>query len=864
MVARAAASRWGVVKRPAAALAVVGLLAGLLATSGSPGISTTATADEAGAGPWSATKTLERVFRDPETGEDRVVDSRRVTVRVSKTQSLRGRERIRVSWDGARPSAARAASPFGEEGLAQEYPVVILQCRGVDDPSVPAERRLSPETCWTSTRAQRSQSVVNRTAVWRHDLFATEQDRAQKSGPDPFPAAACDDIESFSSRVVPFRAASGRIHLSCTAETMAPEAAVGAAFPPAEQAAFTDLDGRGETQFEVRSAVENESLGCSHEVDCTLVVIPIMGISCLDADAECRKRGRFVVGSSNFAKDGIDASVGPAYWWSESNWRHRFSVPLDFGLPPDACDVLDTRPPVGFYGSELMSQAALQWSPSFCLRKDRFKFQHNRMPDEQAFALMEKGEGVAALVSGQREAETDEPVGYAPTAVTGFGVGYVIDRPDNAGEYTSLRLNARLLAKLLTQSYPASPLGQQRPGLESNPVSMNVDPEFIALNPGLDRNTRESMATVISLSEASDVLTTLTDYLDSDPDARAFIEGKPDPWGMKVNPAYRDIDLPRDEWPLLDTYVPTTTNECLLQNPAPYLSKVAAPTTSLRKIAEAVLDGWPNVQTKCERATFTDPWKVGRVDRQGVGTRMVLGIVSLGDAARFGLRTAALQTSKGTFVTPTDTAILNALKLGKQSESSGVFAWTQQQVRRAGNAYPGAQVVYTAARLRGMSKSDAALVAQFIRVGVTEAQERGPGNGQLPGGYVPLARTGATARYHSVALRVADLIEKQAGLPGGGSTKPTPGPGPGTGSTGDGPTGGGDLPAAVPPGEEPSPTGPDPVAPPAVEATAQVVATVPVSSSLAGGLLPMLLVLVGAAAVASVGLQIGFRFRRTT
>ena len=28
-------------------------------------------------------------------------------------------------------------------------------------------------------------------------------------------------------------------------------------------------------------------------------------------------------------------------WWAPSNWRNRFSIPITFGLPPDACTVLD-------------------------------------------------------------------------------------------------------------------------------------------------------------------------------------------------------------------------------------------------------------------------------------------------------------------------------------------------------------------------------------------------------------------------------------------------------------------------------------------------------------------------------------------
>ncbi len=36
-----------------------------------------------------------------------------------------------------------------------------------------------------------------------------------------------------------------------------------------------------------------------------------------------------------------------------------------------------------------------------------------------------------------------------------------------------------------------------------NPVSLNLDPEFQQLNPGLDSIGREAAATVLSLSESS-------------------------------------------------------------------------------------------------------------------------------------------------------------------------------------------------------------------------------------------------------------------------------------------------------------------------------------------------------------------------
>ncbi len=712
----------------------------------------------------TVTKKVDRTFE--EDGQTLTVDERDVKVTVDHTTNLRGRERVRITWEGAHPSGGRAANPFGASGLRQEYPVVILQCRGRDDAKLPAAQRISPETCWTTTAQQRFRSGPERQAIWRRDPHAAPGDAEQKSGLAPEAFADCDDVPEFSAHAVPFVAASGKVYPSCSADTMAPEAAVDAALPAAEQAAFTDTDGRGAASFEVRTATENESLGCSDTVACSIVVIPIQGVSCVEGDTECRRTGRFAPGSSNFAGEGVDDAVSASYWWAGSNWRNRITIPVTFGTAPNVCDVLDSRAPTAFYGSELMSQAALQWAPAYCLSKQRFKFQHNRMSDEAAFALVEKGGAPAALVSGRREQDSTEPVAYAPTAVTGFAVSYVIDRPENAGEQAQLRLTPRLLAKLLTQSYTGSAYGAQHPGMAANPKSINQDPEFRALNPGLDTTAREAAATLLSLSESSDVISSLTSYLASDADAKAFIAGKTDPWGMVVNPSYRRIALPVSEWPLLDTFVPTYDLDCQQQLSTPYFTQLAAPVSSLRTIAEAVLDGWPNVQTKCDRASSSDPYKFGRADRQGVGSRFMLGIVSLGDAVRLDLKTASLRTASNRWVAPDEKSLAAAISVAKPERSAtGAFAITQAALAKKPAAYPGTMIVYTTARTSGLPRADAKHVAQFIRVATTEGQRPGSANGTLPGGYLPIRDSGVTKPLFRAAQHSADLIETQAEEP---------------------------------------------------------------------------------------------------
>lgn len=795
---------------------------------------------------FSETRTIQRTFVNAD-GTTYSFPARTMTVTADQTSDLRGRQRILIQWSGAQPSGGRGVNPFGENGLNQEYPVVVLQCRGVDDPEAPEAKQVRPETCWTTSVAQRSQVARSEgDAIWTVDALADEADRGRLSGLDPFPTQKCPaaDVEGYFTHLTPFVAANGTTYPACSTDTMPPEAAVGAAFPAAEVAAFTGQDGRGEVQFEVRSDVENESLGCNHTTACTIEVIPILGLSCqapLDpvalVDNTCRKGGRFLPGSSNFAGEGVDAAVGPALWWSESNWANRFSIPITFGLPPDTCDILDSRAPTGFYGTELLAQAALQWAPAYCLREDRFKFQHNQMSDEAGFNLMESGEAAAAEVSSEHEQRGTDPVAYAPTAVTGFGIGYVADKPDNAGEVTDLRLNARLVAKLLTQSYLGSDLGRAHPGMGSNPLSLLVDPEFIELNPGLSRTSQEAAATLLSLSNSSDVIEQLTDWIAHDEEAMAFVDGKPDDWGMKVNPAYEGLELPRSEIPLLDEYVPQTENTCRQQNPGVYFNQLAAPVTTMRKIAEAVLDGWPNVQTRCDFDTATGMFKLGRIDRQNVGSRFMLGLVSLGDAERYGLRLASLEASPGDFVAPTDPSLAAAVDLMEQEQPRLPFVLDQAAVRRSAKAYPGTMVVYTAAKTGNLDQESAEKVAQFIRISTTEGQRPGSGNGQLPAGFLPITRTGVTAPLFASAQQVAAAVQAQAD-----TGKPDAGP------SGDGPGGsggvstGGSVPDSPVEAAEPEADVPS-ASPSAVVEAVDMPPTQAISSRAARGLLPSLLLI---------------------
>ena len=792
------------------------------------------------------------------------------TVHADKTRDLRGRERISISWSGAVPSAGRAGNPYGENGLNQEYPVVVLQCRGTDDPSLPAPKRISPETCWTSTFYQRSMVKLDPAsgdALWTKDP-APGADVSPQGGMADYPSAdTCPDANNvdpttgavtYLTHLTPFVSATGKVYPACDATHMPPEAAAGSAFPPAEVAAFTSADGTGHVNFEVRSDVENESLGCNHTTACSIVVIPIMGQSCVVpsgspdlTDSHCKLAGQRAPGSTNFTNEGVDLAVSPRLWWTPSNWANRVSLPITFGLPPDTCDLLDPRAPTGFYGSELLAQASLQWSPAYCLNKKRFKYQHNQMPDAAGFQLMQNGDAPAAEVSSLHDAGAGDPVAYAPTAITGFSVGYIIDKPIKdpdtgapleGGEYTNLRLTPRLLAKLLTESYTGTALGEGHPGMADNPRSINADPDFTRLNPGLSNTSIEAAATVLSLSESSDVIEQLTEYIANDKEAMDFVSGKPDPWGMRVNPSYKKLQLPTPEWPLLDTYVPPTPNDpCRNANPGVYLSLLAAPVTKLLTVAQALIDAWPNDQTRCDTDLATHTFKTGRVaERQNYGSRFMLGIVSLGDAARYGLRSAALETRSGTFVAPTLDTLGKAVGLMTQASPLEPFTLDQGDIAKSGAAYPGTMVVYTAARTQHLDQADADKVAQFIRISTTEGQQPGSGNGELPDGFLPIRDSGVTRKLYVAAQASAKAIEAQY-VPPTQTPTPTPTASPTTPSGASTPDPVAPLPTDGPagpvPSSAPSSSGPAPIA----DATAPVVATQAVTSPMGNWVLPILL-----------------------
>jgi hypothetical protein len=841
----------------------------LLSSSGVPPLRPNAALASTATSAQTQTKTVVREHLNSD-GTNGTPVSRTVTVSVSATTELRDRQGLTISWSGAHPTGGAPPDPNTGNAAYLEYPMVILQCRGTT-------ATVDPTTCWAPAAQERFQQDNSQAfPPWRLDRYASAAQRAQFVLPHPWPAKctngpadphATGGSNIQSERWLPFAAPGGKV-FDGTPDVInlcggyPPEASGDAstlALPDNTTFAPTQSDGKGSTRFDVRDAQDNASLGCSDKVTCSLVVIPIMGISCdlgmagadqsgLDA---CQQTGYY--DGSQTGSGSLQSTSQPAVsgqlWWSSSNWRNRITFPLTFAPPASACDILGGKQPVYIQGSELMTQAATQWSTQFCLNPNYRPFTHVQTPEPQARNGLAAAEGAnllslpgsvqAAFTSAAPGSSYSLPTVHAPVAATGFAVVFAIDDAQKH-VMTDLKLTPRLLAKLLTESYPAENFIQgptfdanhkdiSYQALQKNPLNITQDPEFIGLNPGVPKITSgarsEAASTLMSLASSSDVISALTAYINADPEARAWLNGKPDPWGMVVNPNYRGISLPLDSWPLSDEYQPTSyyntgdNNPCLRDTPVAYLPLVAAPKLSLSLIAQSMQYAIPNSTTSCTFSTglggddLVATEKLVTANRQTPGNRFVIGLASLADAERYGLREAALQSAHSaqapfdTYVSPTNASLRATFDL--TSFDSTAHSWPipydKIQSDNSGNAYPGAMVVYADIPTSGLPSGNAAAYAQLLDFAAGAGQTPGLRAGQLPPGYLPMTSANGLGAMVTYTRAAAQDVRAQNGLVPPQTQPPPTSPTPGATASGAGSpplTGGGPAlsSGATPPG----------------------------------------------------------------
>lgn len=804
-----------------------GVLAGLTAPAADGAASTTQATGAAhglapsGDGTGGSRQTLRLAWPD-DAGDDRVGK-----VTVSKTQNLSPREIVTISWDGFLPTTnadgPESTHQSPQAPLRSGYPVVIMQCQG-DDPAT-----MTPEDC----------PIPN---PGRFYYYATK---------DALETPEVQAASAYDARA--FRDTKGKLHVS-------PGAYQNVDMPPdySDQnvsgtnwyATWTEGDGtRSEAKFEVRTTKEApESLGCGDPRTrlggaCSIVVIPIRPMECVDETsclAPTRTRG--------FSADYHE-------WQSASNWRNKFVFPVTFKPFPDVCD-LDSRPVVPTAGSELLDQAMLSWVPKFCGSDALFKLGFTRTNDDAARRALTTGAGGLfqadlAFTTKPVLSTEDRSIVNAPVAVTGFVVALAID-DKGYEEVQDIRLNARLLAKLVTQSYYAPPV----PYLRQNPSDLLHDPEFTKLNPAVARRLDSSVQidNPVLVQGSPDLVSEVTRYIASDPAAVAWLGGKPDPWGMRVNKNFEGDLWPvpnasfqmRDDWEDPDS---TGVDKC---EPKPVMERGSQFVYNLLAATVALVDRQPQNFNVCKPVGQSgNVWAWSKPDRQPLGRRSMIAITDLAHAEQYQLPTAALENASGHYVVPTRRSLAAALSVATvDADTKTVLA---NMTSRKAAAYPGLMVVNAAAPTDGLAKADAADYATMIRWMATNGQQYGDAAGQLPAGYLALplplrARALAAARHVAAQDAFGALPEEESPPP---ATEPEP-------STEPEPT---DTPE---PGDKPvpeEPTAPAPT-PSAPSVLADPVLTQAQSSGLSQNLLPTLLVIGAGGLVLSPVLLLAGHVRR--
>jgi hypothetical protein len=555
-------------------------------------------------------------------------------------------------------------------------------------------------------------------------------------------------------------------------------------------------DGTGTVTFEMQTAMQAPGLGCGSQVKatdgtvkgqaCWLVVVP---------------RGDHDVDAVTTTESALLAPY----------WKHRLAIRLDFQPVGARCALGAAEQQVS--GSELVATAIHSWQPVVCNQAGGSIY-NIVITGESDAAARANGTGVAplALVSRPFDAAvygTTDDLTYAPIAVTGLTVVFAVDHfasadpsdpaPDDVKAleqlpFTQMNLTPRLIAKLLTNSYRGSLPNTATVSdvLAHNPWNITQDPDFLAINPAWRHQALQNVAALADVFVplgTSDSAWAVWNYVVADKSARDFLAGKPDPWGMKVDPwATTDADYNATVNP------PGVANEYPLDRfPKPdpstgYLN--AAYTASL---VDAI--AWRPYSTTFDQAAYwvlrgdnrVTGWTTGQSSggvpgftteaRKSPGAQQVMGLTDTASAATYEVYTAALLNPAGSFVTPT-TASMSAAAAAMTNDATQpqvvAFDPASDKAKAANDAYPLTVPVYAAMNPAGGDDASRAAAVALIRYAAGTGQTPGTSLGQLPPGYAPIPDAWR-AQAQSAADKIAATSQAEAASTDESTTATDPG-----------------------------------------------------------------------------------------
>jgi hypothetical protein len=580
--------------------------------------------------------------------------------------------------------------------------------------------------------------------------------------------------------------------------------------------------GTGYFGFETQSADQAPQLGCgtAAHLRCWLVVVPRGTVFGGDGE-QCsgildpkNNYEPYTKGRPNSIQGGSPVNDKCDYF------NNRIVVPLDFTPTGSTCAVGSTE--VRVIGSQLMVGAMSSWQPSLCTTvKSTFSFSTN--PDSVARAqLIEtsantpniaySGFPVSAgelLFDSERQTLATTKLAYAPVAISGVVIAFLAEF-DN-GRQEQLNISPRLMAKLLTQSYPflvpassSDPVGKwaHLSAVNRKYTYISLDPDFQALNPTNYREFNIPPALVLPGPAGADAIRQVWRWILADKDAVAFLDGNADPSGMLVNPYYlaKGATGAIVPWYLDD-------KKDYIGDGAPAIQRAVGLTNldgSPQKLSEISIDNFPrddetlvpanlkapgaplsrfdsiqfspftdSLLTGARQAFRANPnsksiWDPNKLNSLGTsgdwvssgtqvpGQKFMIAITDSPSAARYGLNTAGIQIPNSTSVATADMdGMAAALSALQPTSVDTVMQVDPAKVSSKG--YPMTMVTYAGVNLSKASSAARAIIASMLTQVTSSGQISGSAVGDLPAGYLPL--TGELqARAADASARIKNYV----------------------------------------------------------------------------------------------------------
>ena len=692
-----------------------------------------------------------------------------LAITVNQTDKLTN-QAVSITWAGGQPTRQ------GPGRFAGNY-MQIMQCWGDDDGTVPDNPGPPPEQCEQG-------AVAGVTGGLPGGLypagFALGRVISRPSWANFDPSVGVLD-EPTTNVWLPFRAVNGTV-IEKQADFSFNPALGGGNFwlntfyniitTNEIAGGVTGLDGRGAELFQVLTGVQSAGLGCGQKVQpaasgkktpqCWIVVVP-----------------RGTPTDENVGtpfEDAADQNGVVTSPVSPQAWQHRIAIPINFNPVDSPCALgVDER---RLSGSELALPAVASWQPVLCTGGALPPFSYAPVSDAGARQqLVSKSPGAPGMVVVSQPLPATsldplDPVVYAPLSASGIAIGFNIERnptpdaPADAQQIAGVRvadlnLTPRLVAKLLTQSYRGAvsiqgPAPPDYPWLANNPANMGLDPEFIQYNPEFAQLQIGDSRTFSGLEMPegnSDAAQQVWEYVLADPQARAWLDGAPDEFGMKVNPRYATTAAANSTGIAFADPLPSSFPKA-----DPYCYQAPALPSTLVPPALCATSWMPYTRGFSDSAQVTrvaadgariaenifaqaqsDVW--GRELPQFLGRRAMLSLTDTPSATLLGVQMARLSragddTASRRFVAPDAAGLTAGIASMAPRAEPAVLEPTPNAA--APGAYPLTTLTYAAITPLALDAQARSDYAAFLDYTSGPGQVPGLDLGQLPRGYAPL------------------------------------------------------------------------------------------------------------------------------